>query len=129
MNIKKALELLISSAIPLMLVLAFMFTFMADTAFDFYDVMPGDSHGANSLKSDIGGFVLSYGIIALMFAKTKSMGWLKALIAMTASISVMRLLSVLVDGAHLWGVGWLGLELFILGAMVYYVKKYETQDN
>lgn len=126
---KKFLELTIGSAVPMMLVLAFMFAFMADTAFDFYDVIPGEDHGANSLKSDIGGFVLSYGIIALMFFRTKGIGWLKALIVMTAAISVMRLLSIIVDGVHLWGIGWLGLELSILGVMVYYMNRYGTKED
>ena len=123
---KKTIEFIITTAIPLMLVFAGMFVFIPGQAFELYDVIPGESHGRNSLKSDIGGFVLSYAILAYIFLRTKSADILKALMVLTGAISIMRLLSIIIDGVNMWGIGWLGLEVFSFILMYYYLKKFVT---
>ena len=126
---KKIIELAIASAIPLMGVIAVLFVFAPSTAFDFYDVIPGDSHGENSIRSDIGGFVLSFGVITAMFIKSKSRDLLKALMVLTGSISFMRLVSLLTDGFNAWGLGWLGLELLSLTLMYVYMRKFTQPEE
>lgn len=98
MQAAKWIQLLLGITVVIMSSLWLLWMLRPDLAYEYFQVLPQSTAGISTLKSDVGGALLSIGVFLGLYLKQGNRHWLYSAMWVIGLILGSRILCLLIDG-------------------------------